>query len=238
MKNATNGEVGSFLRMSSDLTILFLTANKVPKEWADYHLSVLKEATKGFDWITLSKEPVDYGLNDHTVSSEGLENIYRKVLRGAKLAKTEYIAVVEDDTLYHSSHFDYRPREIAYDLNRWATFTWGKSFYFLKSRKTNAGMIAKREVVIKTIEDRYKNFKVGELPRELIYEVGSLPGEPQPELYYGLYPFLSLSHRFAIDELEQKEHKKPWPIRAYDIPVWGRVEEIRKRFPENEKNNR
>lgn len=213
----------------TDLTIILLTANKVPEKWAKYHLETLKKAAQGYEWITLSRNPVDFGLNDHTVSSEGLENIYKKVLRGAQLAKTEYIATVEDDTLYHHSHFEHRPETVAYDMNRWMLFTWGKPFYFHKPRMTNAGMIAKRELVIECIEKRYKDYPNG-LPREAIYEVGHVRGEPKPQQFYGRKPFLGLSHRFAIDELEQKEHKKAWPVQAYDIPEWGRAEEMRGRF--------
>ncbi len=91
-------------------------------------------------------------------------------------------------------------------------------------------MIAKRELVIECIEKRYQKHPNG-LPREMIYEVGMVQGEPKPEEYYGQYPFLGLSHRFAIDPLEQRQHKKAWPVQAFDIPIWGRAEEIRKKFP-------
>lgn len=217
------------------ITVILLTANKVPAKWAKYHLEVLKEAAKGHKWMTLSKDPVDFGRNDHTTSSEGLENIYKKVWLGAILAETEYIATVEDDTLYHKSHFDYRPKKspVAYDMNRWAMFTWDVNwsgpFYFHKPRMTNAGMIAKREYVIEAMENRYKKWKEP-LPRKAIYEIGHVEGETKPETYHGRYPFLCLSHRFAIDELEQKEHKKAWPVQAYDIPHWGRAEDMRERF--------
>ena len=138
----------------NDLTVILLTANKVPKVWADYHLRVLKKATQGYEWITLCREPVDFGLNDHKVSSEGLENIYKKVLRGAELAKTEYIATVEDDTLYHKSHFVWRPKNnVGYDLNRWMLFTWGRPFYFYKPMMTNG---SRRLTVVKCAAWEYE----------------------------------------------------------------------------------
>jgi len=212
-----------------DLTILFLTANKVPKEWAKYHLDTLKKATKGVEKITLCRNPVDYGLNDFKVSSEGVANIYHKILRGAELASTEYVAVVEDDTLYHSSHFTYRPKELAYNMNRWMMFTWGDSFYFYKPRYTNATLIAKRDVVIDCLRKRIENRGVA-LRGSGRKEISSILGEPTPEEFYSRYPVVGLSHVYAIDELEQRQNKKAWPVHAYDIPYWGHANNMREKF--------
>jgi hypothetical protein len=39
-------------------------------------------------------------------------------------ATTEYIATAEDDTLYHKSHFAFRPKCFGYNMNKWSLFTW------------------------------------------------------------------------------------------------------------------
>lgn len=200
----------------TDLTVILLTANKVPEHWKKYHLEVLHKATDGFNKISMSKEKVDFGENNHSVSSEGIENIYKKVLVGSQMAKTEYVAIAEDDTLYPREHFEYRPKTIAYDMNRWAMLTWGKPTYFHKPMMTNAALIGKRDLIIKALEKPH------------LHEIGTVKGDPKPEKYYAKYPFLCLSHIHGIDPGEKNKRKKIWPVQAYDIPAWRNVKKIRR----------
>src|SRR3990167_985746 len=138
----------------TDLTIIFLTVNKVPYKWAEYHKSVLLEAIGDTPLITISKKPLDWGMNLIQEEEPSVSNIYRQVLRGAKLATTPYIAIAEDDTLYHKEHFTFRPPMDTYgfDGHRWGLFTWGKPTYYYKDRISNACMIAPRELVISALE--------------------------------------------------------------------------------------
>jgi len=46
--------------MNKDLTIIFLTSNKVPKEWAEYHKNVLLEAIGDYPLIIISREPTEW----------------------------------------------------------------------------------------------------------------------------------------------------------------------------------
>src|SRR3990167_8395102 len=118
----------------NDLTVIFLTVNKVPEKWAEYHKKVLNEAIGDTLLITVSKKPMDWGLNLIQDEEPSVSNIYRQILRAAKLAVTPYIAIAEDDTLYHKEHFIFRPPEdtYAYDGHRWGIFTWGKPVYYYK----------------------------------------------------------------------------------------------------------
>lgn len=71
----------------NDLTIIFLTANRVPEKWAEYHKQVLLEAIGDTPIITISFKPLDWGTN--LIQTEySVDNIYRQMLRGAKVAKT------------------------------------------------------------------------------------------------------------------------------------------------------
>ena len=46
-----------------DITIIMLTPNLVPKQWAEFHKQKLLEAAGGTPIITISKEPLDWGIN-------------------------------------------------------------------------------------------------------------------------------------------------------------------------------
>lgn len=219
----------------NDLTIIFLTLNKVPKKWTKYHRQVLTEAIGGTAIITISKKPLDWGIN-LIQKSEGHVNIYQQILRGAKLAKTVFIAIAEDDTLYPKEHFaNFRPPmdSFGYNMNRWGILTWGNPIYFLRQRMANCTMIAPRELTIEALEERFKKGvpeeKCGELGQEKIERrLGVTPRKSAG--FYTKAPILSYSHDFALDPRERDHKKVVREIRAFDIPTWGRAEDIVKKF--------
>lgn len=213
--------------MNEDLTIIFLTVNKVPKHWADYQKSILLEAVGNAPIITISKEPVDWGTNLIQSEEPSVNNIYRQILRGAKLATTPYIAIAEDDTLYHADHFKFRPPldTYGYDMHRWGLFTWGKPTFYYKDRISNAAMIAPRELVIKSLEERfekYPNTQIGELGKEK----GTTLNRRNTVGYWPDTGMIFFSHINSLDPTEQHKSKKMGTVQAYEIPYWGRAEQL------------
>ena len=218
-----------------DLTVIMPTFNKVPRKWAAYHKQVLFDAIGETPLITISREPLDWGQN--LLQTEyGLLNLLKQLLRGARLAATPFIAIAEDDTLYPKEHFTFRPPldRIAYDMNRWIVFTWGKPLYFHKPHASNGGMIAPRELFIEALEARFARYP-DEMPRWLLKEVGRHEGkygmkEIQTLNFYSSSPFLCFNHDYSVDSSQVHHNKRVWAVQAFDIPVWGRAEDVRKRF--------
>jgi hypothetical protein len=215
----------------TDLTIIFLTINAVPKAWAEYHKSVLLEAVGDSTIITISKEPLDWGLNLIQEEEPSVSNIYHQLLRGAKLAQTTYIAVAEDDTLYHKSHFEYRPPPdtYAFEGHRWGLFTWGKPTYYWSDRISNGAMIAPRELVIEALEsrfDKYPENNIGELGKEK----GTTIERNKSIVYYSPVSMIFLSHKGGLDPLENNGRKRMGTAQSYDIPYWGRAEDVCKKY--------
>ena len=207
-----------------DLTVLFLTVNRVPKQWAEYHWRMLLEATEGYKIIKLEQE-----------ASTDKSNIFKQMLKGARMAKSKYIAIAEDDTLYPREHFhDIRPGddEFGYNLHRWWLHTWDEPVYHTKKTYINATLIAPRELLIEALEERSH---LG-----LDCEIGKC------EARYGLKPrkvrelysnvgVVQFDHDyFAGSEepgaIEKRHTKRPKPIKAYDIPHWGNAIGLRKHF--------
>ena len=213
-----------------DLTVIMLTPNLVPKEWAKYHREKLMEAIGDTPIITISKEPLDWGTN--LLQTEyGFTNIFRQMLKGAKLATTPWIAMADDDTLYPKQHFEFRPKEAGfyYNLNRWHIFTWGDPFYFHKPRPGNGLMICSRESLMNALEGRFRRHR--ELPPHLSHELGTRGRALRYDKiwwkpFYTSEPILSFYHTHALSATRTRIY----PVRAYDIPVWGRAEDIRKKF--------
>jgi hypothetical protein len=52
--------------------------------------------------------------------------------------------------------------------------------------------------------------------------------ESQP--FYTTEPVVYLMHDLTADEAAQSHKKAIWPVRAYDIPIWGKAEDILKKF--------
>src|SRR3989338_3960004 len=222
-----------------DLTIILPTLNLVPKEWQAFHKKTLLEAIDGAPIITISKNPMDWGNNVLEDGPPTVENLYWKILRGAKLAKTPFIAIAEDDALYTREHFLFRPSMdvFAYNMHRWAIFTWGQPFYFLKQSIANTFLIAPRELTIEALTERFTKYPLGSPPKFIPGELGREKNERSVGLtprkhveFITVDPQVQFYHEFGFDPLEKSRRKKPWPIRAYDIPRWGRAEELRKFF--------
>jgi len=225
---------------SPDLTIIFLTANEVPEKWAAYHKEQLLKAAGDYPIITVSRKPLDWGLNLLDTEPKTISNIYYQMLRAAKVATTKYVAIAEDDTLYPYEHFhDFRPadNEFAYNINRHGLFTWGKPVYFFKYRQSNSTLIAPRELLIKCLEERYAKYPegtpqryTGEVGRKNIERLLGLPHYNCREFQTIPTAVLRIDHPFGIDELAKSGRKGHGIQQCYDIHHWGKAEDMVKRF--------
>lgn len=217
-----------------DITIIMMTPNLVPKGWVKYHKQKLLEAIGDTPIIIASKKPMNWGLNI-IQEGYGLPNLYKQMLRAAKIATTPFVAVVDDDTLYPKQHFEFRPPDdnFYYNFNRWHLFTWGEPIYFLKPRPGNGCMIAPKKLLIEAMERRIKADP--ELPNYFVKELGTSQRMSKYDLakaigFYTTEPIISIYHDLSVDEANRKHIKRMWPVRAFDLPLWGRAEDLRKKF--------
>ncbi len=223
---------------SNDITIIFLTANKVPKGWAQFQKEKLLEAAGGVPIITISREPLDWGINILQTEPYGTSNIYFQLLKGAKAAATKFIAVAEDDVLYPKEHFEFRPPEdtFAYNKNRFNLFTWDKPTYSWRERMGNFALIAPRKLAIEALEerfDKYPNGKeaaiIGEMGRSIIENKFGL--KRRKALWFSTsISIIKIDHEYGSERLASTHRKKLSILRAYDIPYWGKAEDIIKQF--------
>lgn len=221
-----------------NLTIIMITANRVPKRWAQFHKEKLIEAAGASPIITISRKPLDWGINLPDTEPYGISNIYFQMLCGAKQAATDYIAVAEDDTLYPREHFEFRPPSdtFAYNMNRFGLFTWGKPTYFWKDRISNSTLIAPRKLAIQALEERFNKYPNG-TPTSLTGELGrpniedKLGATRRKSAWFSTeLSVVRIDHELGIDRLSQTHRKGMGILRAYDIPYWGQAEDLVKKF--------
>jgi len=224
-----------------DLTIIFLTLNVLPARWEKFHLNALLRAAGGYPMIVISRQQMELDRKDTKyLIQEGpfcSWNVYRQLLRGAKLAETKYVAVAEDDTLYPRRHFsEFRPPDdaVAYDMSRWSVFSWAERPFFSAIRKHgNFTMIGPRQLVVDAIqerEDKYPNGNsyTGEIGRREVEGVLKVKRNKLVE-WHCIDPMVNLCHPQGLSPTyidTPKLVRKPGELKAIEIPYWGKAADI------------
>ena len=225
-----------------DLTLLYISASRMPQTWIDYQINKLFDAVKDTPIISCTRKPLDLGLNLIDNEPRSMWNIYMQMLRAAKLAKTPYVAMVEDDTLYSKEHFTgFRPKEntVSYNRARWSLFSWVKNpdqqIYCMRQRVSNCSLIAPTEFLIEVLEERHAkhpngNKYVGEIGRKKVDRILGVKIRKRVE-WYSRVPIIQLNHRTGTDAGGGPGRtKRHGQIKAYDIPHWGKAKEIIKHY--------
>lgn len=211
--------------LNNDLTLLFITAGKLPEKWVAFHKEQL--------------DKLPYPIIDlYDEKKLGYEMIYKRMLEGAKQATTPFVAIIEDDVLYPIEHFYFRPEldTFAYNQHRWALFTWGVPTYSIRQRKSNCSLIAPRELMIEALEERFAKFPNG-IPKEWCGELGRanidkwLGVTPRKSVeWYSKIGLVQINHDDGTEDRQQRHRKDFGQIKAFDIPVWGRAEDLIKKY--------
>ncbi len=223
----------------NDLTVLYYTANTLKEPFATKVREVLWNAKGESPLISVSQKPLNYGKNIIVNLPHAYLSIYKQILIGAKATETEYLALAEDDCLYSKEHFLFRPKsdEFAFDMARWSIYSWSNPPIFsLKYRHSNSTLIAPTKLLVNALEERFAKF-----PDESKIDIRLFgePGRYERQLgvtvqktcdYTSNCPCITFSHPEAIGYQYLGNRKKLGEIKAYDIPFWGKAEDIIKKF--------
>jgi hypothetical protein len=225
-----------------DLTIIYYTGNRIDNKLFRSTQEVLIQAAGIYPIISVTQKPMKLGYNI-CLGDIGYSyiNIYKQMLIGAKEAKTKFVAIAEDDTLYCPHHFNrFRPPAdtFGYNMNRWLVYTWTEPpiYSMKKKRFTNAVLIAPRELLIDALEERFAKYpKESEIPIKLWSEFGKyekdLGVKVQKTIDFATpVSVIQFTHPDCINFEYQGTKKKLGDIRAYDIPYWGRAEDLMEKY--------
>lgn len=227
-----------------DLTVIYYTANYISEKFAENTKKELLKAVGELPIIVVSFKPSLVGeRGKNTINNiffvteieRSHLNIYRQALVGAKAAKTKYIALVEDDVLYHPDHFKYRPPEgvFGYNMNVWSIFTWVKPPIFnYKDRINLSGLICERNLFIEAMEERFAKYPDdSKIDLSIFAEPGKYEGhlgvtKRQFEKFYSDNPNVVFSHETALSFDGLGKRKAMGKVKAIEIPYWGRAEDV------------
>jgi glycosyltransferase involved in cell wall biosynthesis len=194
----------------TSLTIIYYTANVIAK---GIEYSVLRGLRgHGYPIISVSQEPMQLGKNIVVPKERSLTNIYRQVLVGAKEAKTEFVALCEDDCLYTKEHFKYRPRKpFAYNLNRWMLhLDQDQKIFTYRERPVLSQCIANRKALIECLE---KGDRDREMGREDGYEFETFRTK-EPNLIF-CHDKNTSGKKYLGKDAEPKTDLPPWGTAEY-----------------------
>jgi hypothetical protein len=218
----------------ADLTVMYLSASRLPQRMAEYVRGVLCAAIGDTPLISMTREPLEFGRNVLQTGPWCPSTIYWEMLRAAKIAVTPFVAVAEDDTLYPKEHFAWRPQADAfvYDMNRFSLFAWGERLFSWRNRRSNSALIAPRALLIDALEERFAKWPNG-TPEHLTGEIGRPMVEKNLKLtprkaveVFSTVSTINLGHAYGTNDRERRQRKSHGPIRAYDIPHWGRADRL------------
>lgn len=222
----------------NDLSIVFYTSNVIPDKFADYVRTQLVKAAGEIPIVSVSKQPMSFGLNVCVGDTPRNQyNIYKQALAGAKVANTPYIAMCEDDVLYSPEHFKFRPKpqHWGYNMNPWSIFTWGEPMFSYKApggRRNLNSLICERQLFIDHLEERFSKWTeetydiniFGE-PGKYDNQLGTMPYPSQD--FYTNPPNIVFSHQTNLQFAGLGTRKGMGQIRAYSIPYWGDSDYVR-----------
>lgn len=241
-------------KVSLDLSVIYYTSNHL-EDTNPYFLEntqrQLITAIGEHPLISVSHRPMKFGHNvvvgeaDGVVPGRSHRNIYRQILIGCKVATTKYVAMAEDDILYSYDHFHtYVPKrdKFAYDMQKLSIFTWTDPpmFSFRTKRKVVNQLIAKRQMLIDALEERFARIPELKALGWSDETIDSKWGDPgryedllgvtprETEEFHCSTPSIVFSHPEAYGYLNHGKRKRLGDIKIIETPEWGRAEEVMK----------
>ena len=230
-----------------DLTVIFYTSNFMTGHFIEQVKAHLLESIGNYPLISVSHKEMDFGENI-CVGEVGRShlNIYRQILIGAKAAKTKYVAMAEDDILYHPSHFSGKrpsPGHFLYDMHKWSIFTWtDPPMFSMRRRKVVNHLISERDLIVEAMEERFAkadclDFGSDESKVNLSY--WGDPGRYEKRMgvtvrpteeYYASAPGVVFTHPDAYGYVSRGKRKILGKEKTDWLPDWGTAAEVMREF--------
>ena len=239
-----------------DKTIIYITDNSLNPEIFELCKRKLLETAGDIPIISVSQKPIDLGTNIclGEIGRSWL-SLYKQQLAGLRAAKTKYISIVEHDCLYTPEHFAWIPPKddtFYYNENVWFMQFGGNHpelngmfSSFWTQRFALSQLICNRELHIKAIEERLYLFEQGAKgitnagepgvckDLTLAYNLAKsgshahLSGLMEKHLsQFNAEPFRTENPNIDIRHGSNFTGPKRGKNRRYELPYWGRLEDI------------
>jgi hypothetical protein len=144
-------------------TIIYLTDNTLDEKIASKCKEILVKEAGGNPIVSVSQKPIDLGINI-CVGEIGRSwlSLYKQLIIGLKIVKTEDIAIAEHDCLYSHEHFNWIPPKkdiFYYNFNHWLV-QWGGNhpelngmYSYWPKRTAMSQLICNKDLLMKATQE-------------------------------------------------------------------------------------
>lgn len=208
----------------ADVTALFYSAGWEEPDFDAKIRGALLEELDGRPLVSCTQQPLPgFGTNICVGEQEGgLQSIYRQMLIAAEAAETEWVATVEDDSLYPPGYFDHDPGDVDFWMyaNVWRLRR--SSNRFVPLGLSDGWLFARRDPFVAALQmrlRRHPGFGAARVKRPLA---------PSDCAYFDVGPGLSIKsgHSFHSDI---GKHLDGVPIETV-LPHWGSARDLNARL--------
>jgi glycosyltransferase involved in cell wall biosynthesis len=222
-------------------SVLYYTDNRLdPRIMKACQEQLLRcQQVHGFELISVSLEPIQFGTNYTYDGERGIETMFNQIWGGLDICTGDVVYFAEHDVLYHPSHFDFVPQRediFYYNQNSWRVNaeTGHALFHFANS---TSGLCAHRKLLLEHYARRVKLVAERGFSRRMGFEPGTHRRAERVD-DYGCKSFMSAApnidirhdknltpNRWRKDQFRNQKYTRGWQ-EADEIPDWGRFEDV------------
>jgi len=219
-----------------DMTVIYYTANRTKPALMGAVVEQLKISAGDSPIVSVSQKPMGLGINTCVGNiGQSVWNIYHQMLVGARVAKTRYVAMAEDDILYPYEHFHTQypaNGEFLYDTNRRLIFTWKTPMFSTKGRIITGMLLCEREGLIEALEERFDKYPT---PESIDIKVFGEVGRNEKEMglkvrkvgrFGATVPSIMVNHEDSISYFYMGKNKASGVSPVGHIEGWGTAVEL------------
>jgi hypothetical protein len=224
----------------ADRTLIYYTSSRINEILGENVRKTLIETSYGaLPIISVSQKPLDFG-NNVLFGDFGIHvwNLYYQIMMGVERATTRWVVCCEDDILYPSEHLFYQPKHD--DVFYYNTYKWTTNglVYWWRNRINMSTCIASRELMLKTLRKRFKEYPNKDHPKIRFF---SEPGKYEKHLglpevkrlkFNTKLPIVGFNHR---PSLGGKRRINKTDVITPELPYWGKAKNLWEEYYGNDK---
>lgn len=206
-------------------TIIYYTSSQEPPEFEAKIIADLKEKAGNIPIISVSRKPLDLGINicvgEKPVS---YTTEWKQLLLGLKKAKTKYVIAAESDCLYPPEYFSFTPTEerMMYNYNNLWIVWKNHNGFWKKTGYCEGAQICDRKYWIEKLEPllpkdwtQYTRDEENALVKKIFPERKEFTGRPVISFKTG--QGVSSRTTFINEKIR-------------DIPYWGNIADLKQKY--------
>lgn len=214
--------------------LVYYTDNRLDKPIMEAAQRQLEQSRNGYELISVSLEPLEFGRNVVLDQERGILTMFRQILAGLEASQADIVFLVEHDILYHPSHFEFWPERddsFYYNENVWKVRAEDGQALFYHCQQTS-GLCAYRELLLKHYRRRVELVEQNGFSRRMGFEPGTHRRKERVDDYRAAswmseYPNIDIRHslnltpsRWSQNQFRNKKYCRGWTM-AGEVPGWG-----------------